>query len=159
MKGITILGILILVLSTSFVQAQEVCPHTDGWEKSGENEQHVTIIIEGSQITFIPEEGWTILSICFKAGTDVYYQSIGGTSETVVVVNPSGQDISHGAALMSQPTATPTNEPTFTPEPSNTPVPSNTPTDTATPPLTPTEPPITPYPTIECQIEHCGGKG
>ena len=56
MKSITVLGILILVLSASFIQGQEVCPHTDGWEKSGENESHVTIIIEGSQITFIPDE-------------------------------------------------------------------------------------------------------
>jgi hypothetical protein len=170
MKSITLLGILLLVLSASFIQGQDVCPHTGGWEKSGENESHVTIIINEDKIMFIPDAGWWITEICFKAGTDVYYRSVGSTSEVIVAISPNGKNISHGAALMNQeqdPTSTPTDEPTMTPTVviTQTPIPSETPEVTHTPTIIPSETPTpfqgtpTPWPTKPCTVDKCTGTG
>jgi hypothetical protein len=184
MKGFTLAMCLVFVFifSPLFVQGQEVCPHTGGWEKSNENEQHVTITIAGDTITFTPDPGWKIYAICLKAGTDVYQQTFeGGTSDTIVVRSPNDHDVSHGAALMVQPepTSTPTvtNTPTSTivpsqtptPDPSETPEVTNTPTlPTDTPPPEPSNTPTstppwsgtpTPWPTKECTVEICSGTG
>jgi hypothetical protein len=172
MKSITLLGILLLVLFAPFIQGQDVCPHTGGWEKSGENSQHVTIIINEDKIMFIPDAGWWITEICFKAGTDVYYRSVGSTSEIIVAISPNGKNISHGAALMGQeqdPTSTPTE--TFTQTPTSTesftqtPEPSETPEETHTPTIIPSETPTpfqgtpTPWPTKPCTVDKCTGTG
>lgn len=115
--------------------------------------------------------GYIISAIWVKAGQNCYELphacyaiAAGGVGyDYVEVVDAGGcQELSHlegTYATVASPTVFP--GPTSPPETEVTPTTTATytPEPTATPPITPTEPPITPYPTKECQIDHCGGLG
>lgn len=120
------------------LNGQDVCPHGNGWEKSDENPQHVTIEINGDEITFTPDSGYIIESICYKWATNIVFE-VGPWSGSVTRSSGDGKDISHGAALMAVlSTSTPTDPPpTATP---TDPPPTATPTDRT---ATPTDPPPT----------------
>jgi len=146
--GIVFTAFLILfatpigLLSNVFAQGQETCPATGDWIKIEG--------LSGTTFTYTAPEGKLVAETCYKASTEVVFETINPPQSSVTVTSTVGHDLSHASfRLVDEPEPTPTNTPTDppTPTPTNTPTDPPTPTPTNTPTFTPT-PPFTPTPTF-----------
>jgi hypothetical protein len=145
--GIVLTAILLMVttvlilMNPVFAQGQETCPATGDWVKIEG--------LSGKEYIYTAPEGKLIAETCYKAGTEVEYDTISPPQKTVTVTSTVGFDLSHASFRLvdePQPSPTPTDEPTPSPTPTDEPTPSPTPTDEPTPSPTPTDEP-TPSPT------------
>jgi len=109
-------------------QGQEVCPNTgDGWIKFDN--------LNGYSFTYTADEGYLVAESCYKASTDVVYQTYEPPQKSIVITT-FRHEISHvSVRIVPEPTPTPTQ--TATPTSTFTNTPTQTPTETATP-ATPT---------------------
>ena len=149
--GIIVTAILLMVatalilMNPVFAQGQETCPAGGDWVKVEG--------LSGDEFTYTAPEGKLIAETCYKAGTELEFNTISPPRKTVTVISTVGFDLSHASfKLVNAPDPSPTPTETFTPTPTFTqtptdePTPSPTPTETLTP--TPTET-FTPTPTDE----------
>jgi len=149
--GIIFTAILLMVatalilLDPVFAQGQDTCPATGDWIKVEG--------LSGDEFSYTAPEGKLIAETCYKAGTELEFNTISPPRKTVTVISTVGFDLSHASfRLVNAPDPSPTPTETFTPMPTFTatptdePTPSPTPTETFTP--TPTEE-FTPTPTEE----------
>jgi hypothetical protein len=145
--GIVLTSILLMVttvlilMNPVFAQGQETCPATGDWVKIEG--------LSGKEYIYTAPEGKLIAETCYKAGTEVEYDTISPPQKTVTVTSTVGFDLSHASFRLvdePQPSPTPTDEPTPSPTATDEPTPSPTPTDEPTPSPTPTDEP-TPSPT------------
>lgn len=152
--GIIISAILLMVatalilMNPVFAQGQETCPQTGDWVKIEG--------LAGKEYVYTAPEGYLIAETCYKAGTNVVFESINPPQSSVTVISTVGNDLSHASfRIVEAPTPSPTPTETFTPTPTETFTP--TPTETFTPtPIetftpTPTEE-FTPTPTEELEF-------
>lgn len=121
-------------------QGQEVCPNTgDGWIKFDN--------LNGYSFTYTADEGYLVAESCYKASTDVVYQTYEPPQQTVVITTLE-HELSHVSVRVVPEEVTPTSTPVVTETPE--PTPTSTPTVTETPEPTPTSTPTvtdTPEPT------------
>jgi len=124
----------LMLLNPVFAQGQETCPDGGDWIKVDG--------LTGKNFTYTASEGKLIAETCYKAGTEVVYETISPPQNTVTVTSTVGFDLSHASFRLvdePEPSPTPTKEPTPTPTPTMEPSPTPTPTDEPTPSPTPTE--------------------
>lgn len=121
-------------------QGQEVCPNTgNGWIKIDN--------LNGYTFTYTAEEGFLVAESCYKASTNVVYETYEPPQETVVITTLD-HELSHVSVRVVQEQVTPTSTPVVTETPE--PTPTTTPVITETPEPTPTTTPViteTPEPT------------
>ena len=140
--GLTSVAILLLLLSAPYLvrdivsaQAADVCPDGGDWVKVDG--------LSGQSYTYTAPEGKLVAETCYKAGTNVVYETIDPPQEEVTVNSEFQQDLSHASfRLVDEPkedptptptiTATPTMIPTFTPTPTEEEKEDPTPTPTPT---------------------------
>jgi len=140
--GIGLMAILLIIVTPLifmrpvFAQGQETCPSTGDWVKVDG--------LSGTGYTYTAPEGQLIAETCYKAGTNVIFNTISPPQKSVTVTSTVGNDLSHASfRLVDEPNPSPTPTKTFTPTPTFT----STPTDEPTPSPTPTET-FTPTPTF-----------
>jgi hypothetical protein len=125
---------VLILMNPVFAQGQETCPATGDWVKIEG--------LSGKEYIYTAPEGKLIAETCYKAGTEVEYDTISPPQKTVTVTSTVGFDLSHASFRLvdePQPSPTPTDEPTPSPTPTDEPTPSPTPTDEPTPNPTPIE--------------------
>jgi len=125
-----------------FAQGQETCPDGGDWIKVDG--------LTGKSYTYNAPAGKVIIETCYKAGTEVVYDTINPPQTSVTVTSEFQFDLSHASFRLANQTPTPTPTYTFTPTPTQTftPTPTQTFTPTPTQTFTPTPTdPVTPTPT------------
>jgi hypothetical protein len=94
-----------------FANGQEVCPHGGAWTKVDG--------LTGKSYTFNAPSGKVIVETCYKAGTEVVYDTINPGETSVTVTSAFQFDLSHASFrlddIKEEPTEEPTEEPKFSP--------------------------------------------
>jgi len=121
------ISLLLVPFNSVIANGQEVCPNNgNGWIKFDD--------LDGYSFTYTADEGYLVAESCYKASTDVVYQTYEPPIKTVVITTQD-HEISHVSVRIVE-EVTPPPEVTPTPDVSETPEVTPPPEFTQTPEVT-----------------------